>query len=211
MLKYYWLGRSVPYLNQIVSGLDSEYGYSYVWIRLCPWISFTDPISTSWHAHTLVCALFWIQWCICFRICMSFWVFPIWSALLQPTQCTNWHTNDIHMDITWNRTYPWSLLSPLSTSIVINHSKIDYWSNCMHGQIADVPSYYSSKKYEKWKTILQHCILNEQHLMVPSILLDGLGSVCNKKSGNFSNPPLIPNTPCNFSNFHWIYQHIRIV
>ena len=45
------------------------------------------------------------------------------------------------------------------------------------------------------KKILQHCILNKQHLMVPSIHLDGLGSVYNKKSGFFFQSPTYSQHP----------------
>ena len=45
------------------------------------------------------------------------------------------------------------------------------------------------------KIILQHCILNKQHLIVPSILLDGLGSVYNKKSGFFFQSPTYSQHP----------------
>ena len=36
----------VGILNQIVGGLDGVCKHSYVWLLLCPWISYIDPIST---------------------------------------------------------------------------------------------------------------------------------------------------------------------
>ena len=69
----YSVGRGVPYLNKIFGGLDGERKHSYVWLLLCPWISYIDPISTYWHGHVLVYASSWIQWCVLFRICVWFW------------------------------------------------------------------------------------------------------------------------------------------
>ena len=59
----------------------------------------------------------------------------IWPTPLQPTQCTQEHTNGLHMvSHEIKRIHAWSLLSPLSTSNVANYFKNRFLSNCLHSR-----------------------------------------------------------------------------
>ena len=106
----------------------------------------------------LLYTLLWMQWCILFRICVSFQcIYYLIATHTVHTRTHKWNAHGYRME---QNVY----MVSFATSKRIKLCKLlqkRFWSHCIHGQIAYVPFY--AVLYDNWSLTIKLCRLELQY------------------------------------------------